>query len=149
MKSKTQNQGQEPLILPPAYTKVTPSESFPDPKYGNVTWHTLFSAPRTKTSDLSAGIAVCPTGTGHLCAHRHTQPEIYYIIEGEGEVTIDGEKSRVTAGSTVFIPGDAEHGIVNIGKGELRWFYVFAVGSFEDVVYRFSNDRDEEPKAKL
>ncbi|KAJ5257112.1 hypothetical protein N7478_013216 [Penicillium angulare] len=149
MENKNQNQSQQPIILPPAYTKVTPLESFSDPKYGNVTWHTLFSAPRTTTADLCAGIAVCPTEAGHLCAHRHIQPEIYHILEGEGEVTIDGEKSRVNAGATVFIPGDAEHGIVNTGKGQLRWFYVFAVNSFEEVVYRFSKDENEKPKAKL
>ena len=42
------------------------------------------------------------------------------------------------AGSTVFIPSDAEHGIVNVGLDELRWFYVFPTGSFGDVLYRFS-----------
>lgn len=149
MKYKTQNQthNEEPLILPPTYTETSPNESFSDPEYGNVTWHTLFSAPRTKTTDLCAGIAVCPTGTGHLCAHRHKQAEVYHILEGEGEVTINGTRSRVSSGSIVFIPGDAEHGIVNTGEGRLRWFYVFAAGSFEDVIYRFS--KDEEVKAKL
>jgi oxalate decarboxylase/phosphoglucose isomerase-like protein (cupin superfamily) len=44
----------------------------------------------------------------------------------------------VNAGSTVFIPGNAEHGIVNTGSGDLRWFYVFPTSAFGDVVYRFS-----------
>lgn len=46
---------------------------------------------------------------------------------------------------TVFIPGDAEHGVFNDGDEELRWLYVFP-GAFEDVVYRF---RCEGGKAKL
>jgi mannose-6-phosphate isomerase-like protein (cupin superfamily) len=129
-----------PVILPPNYTSITASESFPSPDYGIVTWHTLFSAPKTNTSDMSAGIAVCSPRTGHLCPHRHKQAEIYYIIEGQGEVTISGVKSPVSKGSTVFIPGDAEHGIVNSGNEELKWFYVFPTGSFEDVIYRFSKD---------
>jgi quercetin dioxygenase-like cupin family protein len=66
------------------------------------------------------------------------------MLEGEGEVTIDGVVSKVEAGSTVFIPGDAEHGIVNTGAGNLRWFYVFPTGGFADVVYRF-----EEGKKKM
>ncbi|KAJ5648062.1 hypothetical protein N7490_004434 [Penicillium lividum] len=134
-----------PLIIQPTYTKTTPTESFPDPDNGTVTWHTLFSTPQTNTSDLSAGIAVCAPQTGHLCAHRHKQAEVYHVLEGEGEMTIDGVKSVVSKGSTVFIPGDAEHGITNIGKGVLKWFYVFPTGSFEDVVYRFS----KVEKAKL
>lgn len=135
----------KPHILPPSYTSTTPAESFPTSSYGSITWHTLFSQPRTPTSDLSAGIAVCPPRTGHLCPHRHTQAEIYYIIEGEGEVTIDGVVSLVEKGSSVFIPSDAEHGVVNVGTGPLRWFYVFPTGAFRDVIYRFSKDE----KAKL
>ncbi|KAJ5172135.1 Cupin 2 conserved barrel [Penicillium capsulatum] len=133
------------VILPPSYTTTTTPESFPTPANGNLSWHTLFSQPQTPTSDLSAGVAVCPPKTGHLCAHRHRQAEIYYILEGEGEVTIDGVTSRVSKDSTVFIPSDAEHGIVNVGPGNLRWFYVFPTSAFSDVVYRFKN----EGKAKL
>lgn len=40
----------------------------------------------------------------------------------------------------IFIPSDAEHGIVNTGTVDLRWFYVFPTGSFGDVVYRFTGD---------
>ncbi|KAJ5085383.1 hypothetical protein N7532_010154 [Penicillium argentinense] len=130
----------KPTIIPSTHTKATPPESFPTSEYGTLTWHTLLSTPTTQTSDLSAGIAVCPMGTGHLCAHRHTQAEIYYILEGEGDVTIDGVVSRVGKGDTVFIPSDAEHGIVNTGPRELRWFYVFPTASFGDVVYRFSGE---------
>lgn len=67
-------------------------------------------------------------------------------------MTIDGVVSRVRAGSTVFIPSDAEHGIVNTGNVDLRWFYVFPTGSFEDIVYRFREDEGEgkgKDKAKL
>ena len=130
----------EATIIPSTYTTTTPPEFFQDPSRGTTTWHTLISQPQTPTSDLTAGIAVCPPGQGHLCPHRHAQAEIYHILEGEGEVTIDGVTSRVEAGSTVFIPGDAEHGMVNTGTGVLRCFYVFPTGAFGDVVYRFSNE---------
>lgn len=128
-------------IIPSTYTTTQPPESFLDPSRGTTTWHTLISQPQTPTSDLTAGIAVCPPGAGHgLCSHRHAQAEIYHILEGEGEVTIDGVTSRIEAGCTVFIPGNAEHGVVNTGSGELRCFYVFPTGGFGDVVYRFSEE---------
>ncbi|KAJ5785561.1 uncharacterized protein N7503_010773 [Penicillium pulvis] len=139
-----------PVVLPPNYTSIKPSESFASPDYGIVTWHTLFSAPNTNTSDMSAGIAACPPRSGHLCPHRHKQAEIYYVIEGQGKVAINGVESTVSKGSTVFIPGDAEHGIVNTGEKELKWFYVFPTGSFEDVIYRFSKDENvRKETAKL
>lgn len=134
-----------PIIIQPQYTTRAP-ESFPTNAYGEVTWHTLISSPQTNSTDLSAGIAVCPPATGHLCAHRHKQAEVYHILEGQGEVTIDGVASKVSAGSTVFIPSDAEHGIVNTGQSDLKWFYVFPTGSFGDVVYRFSKDQVRETK---
>ncbi|KAI9926314.1 hypothetical protein MW887_004078 [Aspergillus wentii] len=132
------------VIINPDYTIKNAAEYFSDSAYGDVTWHTLLSSPQTPSTDLSAGIAVCRTGTGHLCRHRHTQSEIYHILEGSGDVTIDGSIHSVTKGATVFIPGDAEHGIVNTGDVPLRWLYVFPTGSFQDVVYRFS-----DVKAKL
>ncbi|KAF3394426.1 Dimethlysulfonioproprionate lyase DddW [Penicillium rolfsii] len=134
----------KPIIIPSTYTNNTPPEAFPTHASGILTWHTLISQPTTPTSDLSAGIAVCPPRTGHLCAHRHAQAEIYHILEGQGEVTIDGVVSKVETGSTVFIPGDAEHGIVNTGTGDLRWFYVFPTGAFGDVVYRFDEGGKKE-----
>ncbi|KAJ5294805.1 hypothetical protein N7508_009626 [Penicillium antarcticum] len=136
-----------PTILRARYTETTPSETFPAPSNNNVSWHTLISAPQTDTTDLSAGIAICPPQTGRLCPHRHDQAEIYHILEGEGDMTVDGVTTKVQAGCTVFIPRNAEHGIVNTGDEVLRWFYVFAVGSFGEIVYRFSGEAGG--KAKL
>ncbi|KAJ5818715.1 hypothetical protein N7474_004306 [Penicillium riverlandense] len=131
----------KPVVLPASYTSHTPHESFPDPSTNNLTWHTLISATQTPTQDLSAGIAVCPPKTGQLCPHRHVQAELYHILHGAGQVTIDGTVYPVSAGSTVYIPPDAEHAIVNTGSEDLRWFYVFPTNDFADVVYRFSEKR--------
>ena len=92
--SKIQEKPPAPLILPPSYTTNTPPESFDDPARGEITWHTLISAPKTDTSDLSVGIAICPPKTGHLCAHRHAQAEVYHILEGEGEGSLKGLRRR-------------------------------------------------------
>ena len=67
-----------------------------------------------------------------------TPAEIYYVVEGHGIVTLDGVDHPVSAGTAVYIPGDAEHGIRNAGQTPLRFFYAFAVDSFGDVTYRFS-----------
>ena len=97
---------------------------------------------------MCSGIAVCQPRTGSLCPHRHTQAEIYYIISGKGIVQINGREYEVEGGSSVFIPGDAEHGIFNKGEEELRWFYVFPTGAFSDIVYRFSDEVGEDKKLK-
>lgn len=76
----------EPLVISLGSINKQEAESFSDPGRGNVTWKTLISSPQTKTDSPTAGIAICPPKTGHLCSHRHTQAEIYYVTEGKGIV---------------------------------------------------------------
>ena len=54
---------------------------------------------------------------------------------------------EVSAGTVVYVPGNAEHGIRNPSKKEeLKWLYVFAANDFTDIKYTFSTDT---LKAKL
>lgn len=107
---------------------------------GSVQWVTLLSGDATPTDTFSAGIAEFAPRGGDLKPHRHSHSEIYHILEGQGAVMIEGVEHRVKAGDTVFIPGDAEHGVVNDGETVLRFFYAFAADRFSDVVYRFPDD---------
>ncbi len=51
--------------------------------------------------------------------HRLRTSEVYYIIEGEGEMFIDNESKPVRTGSTVYIPPHATQCIRNSGKKDL------------------------------
>ena len=114
-------------------------ELWNDPVRGDVSFRVLFSADRTPTSALYTGLTELAPG-GWLGRHRHSHAEVYHLVEGSGVVVLEGEEHPVAAGSAVFIPGDAEHGIRNTGAGPLRFVYAFATDSVEDVVYRFSDD---------
>ncbi len=81
----------------------------------------------------SAGIALCPP-LGYLGLHKHTHPELYYVLSGEGIVEIEGENYQLEKGMTVLIPGNAEHGVRNEGVDDFKWLYIFP-GQFEDVEY--------------
>ena len=115
------------------------SEVWDDPVRGDVSFRVLFSADRTPTSALYTGLTELAPG-GWLGLHRHTQDEVYHLVEGSGVVVLDGVEHPVAASSAVFIPGDAEHGIRNTGEGTLRFVYAFATDSVEDVVYRFTDE---------
>jgi len=112
-------------------------DGWSDPVRGHLSWYTLFSRDITQTDGMIAGVAELAPG-GRLNLHRHIQPEIYFIIEGQGIVTIDGKESLVGPGSAVFIPSDAEHGIRNEFDHDLRLFYTFPTDCFSDVTYRFT-----------
>ncbi|KAJ4335278.1 hypothetical protein N0V87_006200 [Didymella glomerata] len=143
------------IVLSADDIEKTAPESFPDPSAcGDVSWKTLISAPKTATDTFTVGIATCAPGRsavcrGHLKLHRHKQAEVYHVTQGKGLVTINGQGHAVSRGSVVWIPGDAEHGIENVGDEDLVWLYAFAADGFEDVVYRFDEPGPGKEKAKL
>ena len=104
---------------------------------GRIHWRTLLSQGMTPTKGLTCGVATLEPG-GWLGLHRHAPPEIYYVLSGTGIVTLDGKEAPIKAGSAVFIPGMAEHGIRQTGGDVLRLFYAFPVDSFDGVEYLFS-----------
>ena len=104
---------------------------------GVVGWQTLLSGDETPTDSLTAGIAVLEAG-GFLALHRHDPAEVYFILEGEAVVSLDGVETTVATGACIFIPKNAEHGIRNPGPAPVRFFYVFPTNGFSDVEYRFS-----------
>jgi quercetin dioxygenase-like cupin family protein len=105
---------------------------------GGVLWKTLLSGDRTPTNALTLGMATFAPGDV-LPEHRHEEVELYLVLEGRGEVTIDGRIREVGPGFAVFVPGGTRHGIRNTGTTELRLAYVFATDSFADVEYDFES----------
>lgn len=54
---------------------------------------------------------------GYMHAHPHLQ--ITYVLKGSFEFTIDGVKSVVCAGDSLFMPADSVHGTVCLEAGML------------------------------
>lgn len=71
--------------------------------------------------------------------HSHSHAEVYYGLEGEGEVTINGQQHSLAPGVALFIPGGAIHG-VPLATSNLKWFYTFAADSFADIQYCFAHE---------
>lgn len=58
--------------------------------------------------------------------HTHgDEDQVYYVVSGTGFVILNGERTDVTAGSSVLIPLGTEHEITNSGAIPLD--YVFFV----------------------
>lgn len=65
-----------------------------------------------------------------VAAGRHSHPgdEISYVLEGEGELLIEGEDPRrLKAGESFVIPAGTVHDAVNTGKGTLKLVGVYVV----------------------
>jgi mannose-6-phosphate isomerase-like protein (cupin superfamily) len=53
--------------------------------------------------------------------HYHARTEeIYFLLEGEGEMEVDGERRHVAPGDAVLIPAGARHQ-VRAGDAQLRF----------------------------
>ena len=66
---------------------------------------------------------VCYEPGQNTVEHHHVgQDEIYYFLEGDGSVTVDGEEIAVEAGSVVYIPAEAKH---SVQAGKTRLVLVF------------------------
>ena len=78
--------------------------------------------PRKEKLDLrySLAWAEVPTREATLL-HRLASSEVYFVLEGEGEMFIDDEKERIGPGNVVYIPPGARQRIRNTGRKVLRF----------------------------
>ena len=56
--------------------------------------------------------------------HRLKTSEVYYILEGEGEMHIGGESAPVRAGQAIYIPPNTEQYIHNSGASDLKFLCI-------------------------
>lgn len=77
---------------------------------------------------LSAGLYVLPAG-GTDPQQPHTEPEMYYIVSGQGAIRVGNEDQAVQSGSIVFVPADLPHHFHSI-KEEMQILVVFAPAEY-------------------
>jgi mannose-6-phosphate isomerase-like protein (cupin superfamily) len=63
---------------------------------------------------------------GQVPWHNQEQEEIYFIIEGEGEMCLGEERRTIAAGQAVYIPPGVFHQLTNTGDGPMRMIYCYA-----------------------
>ena len=51
--------------------------------------------------------------------------EIYYFLEGDGIMEVDGREMPVAAGDAVLVPPGSDHGFHNTGGGPLRLLLIW------------------------
>ena len=88
----------------------------------------LLSHRNSSISKQSLAEARVPAGTT-TALHRHpVTEEIYYILEGIGEMRLEGETIPVRPGDAIPIPPGHRHSIHNPGPQSLRFLCCCAPG---------------------
>ena len=73
---------------------------------------------------FSIAHAVLQPGAASLPHRLKTSYEVYFILEGEGEMHIDSEKEAVLAGQAILIPPGSWQHIRNTGGFSLKFICI-------------------------
>ncbi|OQX83609.1 cupin [candidate division KSB1 bacterium 4484_87] len=78
-----------------------------------------------QAKSFSMGYVTLEPNGGQVPWHNQEQEEVYFIIEGKGEMCLGEEKMEMTGGQAVFIPPGVFHQLTNIGDEPLKMIYVY------------------------
>jgi mannose-6-phosphate isomerase-like protein (cupin superfamily) len=81
----------------------------------------LLGLPTAPVRNQSLAEAALRPGQATARHYHREAEEIYYVVEGAGELEVDGERRRVTAGDAALIPPGAWHQIRAEGERPLRF----------------------------
>lgn len=56
--------------------------------------------------------------------HKMKSSEVYYILQGEGNLLIDDEKTKVSKDQAIFIPSHSKQSIENTGDIDLEFLCI-------------------------
>lgn len=77
------------------------------------------------TPQSQVGVMTIKPGEDSGPEDIHPGDQIVYIIEGEAEIEIDGEKANLAEGMAGIIPAKARHHIYNRGAKDLFFLTIY------------------------
>jgi mannose-6-phosphate isomerase-like protein (cupin superfamily) len=81
--------------------------------------------PQRDPAGVRYSLAVARLAPGQSSLpHRLKTSEVYYLIEGKGEMHVDNEAARVQAGDAVYIPPGATQRLSNSGPEEIAFICI-------------------------
>ena len=108
-----------------------------EPLPGDTT-HAVIAVDEAEEGSATAGrqfrlLAPCASATqfvgyipiGRAPDHFHKYDEVVYVLQGTGELHIDGETAPLVAGTCVHLPAGLVHCLENVGPGEMQVLGVF------------------------
>ncbi|MFE2067225.1 cupin domain-containing protein [Streptomyces sp. NPDC059467] len=76
---------------------------------------------------ITSGMSVYPVGSG-APLHSHNCDEHVTVLDGEAEVVVDGEVTKLERYDTTYIPSPIPHLFRNVGDRPLRILWVYSSG---------------------
>ena len=100
--------------------KIMKTNISPRYKRDNIESFLLISPKTTDSKNLS--VTLVEMGVkGIQKIHSHKPEQMYYILEGEGIMTVNNEEKKVIPGDCIFILSNSNHGLINTGNKKLKY----------------------------
>ena len=98
-----------------------------------------------QATHFSLGYVTLEPNGGQVPWHNQEQEEVYFILEGEGEMCLGSERQTLSSGQAAYIPNGIFHQITNIGATPLKMLYCY--GPAGDVAHWRQELNGTLPKA--
>ena len=78
-----------------------------------------------QAANFSVGNVTLEPKGGQVPWHNQEQEEVYFIVEGTGEMCLGSERTVLHSGQAAYIPSGVFHQLTNIGDTPLRMIYIY------------------------
>jgi len=78
-----------------------------------------------QAENFAMGYVTLDPDGGQVPWHNQEQEEIYFVVEGRGEMCLGDEREEITTGQAVFIPPGVFHQITNLDSDPLKMIYCY------------------------
>jgi mannose-6-phosphate isomerase-like protein (cupin superfamily) len=82
-------------------------------------------ASAIQASQFSLGYVTLDPEGGQVPWHNQEQEEVYFVLDGTGEMCLGEERQTLSAGQAVYIPSGVFHQLTNTGGTPLRMIYCY------------------------
>ncbi len=79
-----------------------------------------------QTANFAVGYVTLEPEGGQVPWHNQQQEEVYFIVEGTGEMCLGEERVEAHSGQAFYIPPGVFHQLTNTGKGPMHMIYCYA-----------------------
>lgn len=76
------------------------------------------------TQENTLKMSIVEPGKSTHAPHHHPEEEFFYILEGSASFYLDGKTVVVGPNTSLYCPSNAEHGISNAGKTDLKYLVI-------------------------
>lgn len=97
--------------------------------------------------NFSIGYVTLAPGGGQVPWHNQEQEEVYFIIEGRGEICLGSERRVMASGQAVYITPGLFHQMTNLGDTPLKMIYCY--GPAGDVAHWRQELQGSLPRAGI